>query len=35
MEALRLQPLGFRRSVFHDFFCVTEKNDYFCTCELI
>jgi hypothetical protein len=29
MEALRLQPLGFRRSVFHDFFCVTEKMTIF------
>ena len=29
MGALRLQPLGFRRSVFHDFFCIKEKMTIF------
>ena len=35
MEALRLQPQGFLRSVFHGLFCRIRKYNYLCTCVLI
>ena len=35
MEALRLQPQGFLRSVFHGSFCRSRKDNYLCTCVLI